>query len=232
MSPAQADRALPMPASPMPVSSEATSTARSGRWSSRSTRRSVSRESVCLVADAARRISCSRSPAACHRGGRPVFREALAFVPDYPGALAGLAGIAVEHGESRPAPPRSIGGPQAGAPVPEFAASLGDTLARLGRPADAERAWLRAERAGAALRSERRPQPPRDGRVRPQPRSKLPLGARPRAPRPRGAAQRRGRPRARLGALQERQVRGGASPCRSVRFGSARSTSMVSTTTA
>jgi tetratricopeptide (TPR) repeat protein len=72
------------------------------------------------------------------------FREALAFVPAYPAALAGLAEIATRRGELDRAAVlyRKAA---AGAPVPEFAAGLGDMLDRLGRRADAERAWLRAE---------------------------------------------------------------------------------------
>jgi tetratricopeptide (TPR) repeat protein len=72
------------------------------------------------------------------------FREALAFVPDYPAALAGLAEIASSTGNLDRAAAHYRRA-AAGAPVPEFAAALGDTLARLGRHADAERAWLRAQ---------------------------------------------------------------------------------------
>lgn len=72
------------------------------------------------------------------------FREALAFVPGYPGALSGLADIRAANGELEVA--RALYARAASAaPVPEFAASLGDTLARLGRRDEAERAWNRAE---------------------------------------------------------------------------------------
>jgi tetratricopeptide (TPR) repeat protein len=73
------------------------------------------------------------------------FREALAFVPGYPAALAGLAKIASREGglERAAALYRQAA---AGAPAPEFAASLGDTFHNLGRLAEAERAWQRAER--------------------------------------------------------------------------------------
>ncbi|HWL33325.1 MAG TPA: hypothetical protein VNP89_06945 [Gaiellaceae bacterium] len=72
------------------------------------------------------------------------FREALAFVPAYPAALAGLAEIASREGDLDRAAAlyrRAAGG----APVPEFAAALGDTLDQLGRHAEAERAWLQAD---------------------------------------------------------------------------------------
>ena len=72
------------------------------------------------------------------------FREALAFVPAYPGALAGLGDVEVANGRPARAIPlyrRAA----AAAPVPEYAASLGDLLDGLGRHAEAERAWERAE---------------------------------------------------------------------------------------
>jgi tetratricopeptide (TPR) repeat protein len=72
------------------------------------------------------------------------FREALAFVPGYPGALSGLARIRAANGDLEGA--RALYARAASAaPVPEFAASLGDVLARLGRPAEAERAWKRVD---------------------------------------------------------------------------------------
>lgn len=71
------------------------------------------------------------------------FQEALAFVPGYPGALGGLAAIRVRLGDLEGA--RALYALAASAaPVPEFASHLGDTLARLGRHAEAERAWKRA----------------------------------------------------------------------------------------
>jgi tetratricopeptide (TPR) repeat protein len=72
------------------------------------------------------------------------YREALAFVPGYPAALAGLAEIEARHGDLA----RALAlyrRAAAAAPVPEFAASVGDTLAQLGRPAEAALAWKRAE---------------------------------------------------------------------------------------
>ena len=72
------------------------------------------------------------------------FREALAFVPGYPGALSGLAEIRLAAGDLEGAR-RLYSRAADAAPVPEFAASLGDVLDRLGRRAEAERAWERAE---------------------------------------------------------------------------------------
>ena len=72
------------------------------------------------------------------------FREALAFVPGYAGALSGLADIRTANGDLRGA--RALYARAAAtAPVPEFAASLGDTLERLGRHGEAVRAWQRAD---------------------------------------------------------------------------------------
>ncbi len=72
------------------------------------------------------------------------FREALSYVPGYPGALSGLAEIRAATGDLEGA--RALYARAASAaPVPEFAESLGDTLAQLGRNAAAERAWERAE---------------------------------------------------------------------------------------
>ncbi len=72
------------------------------------------------------------------------FREALAFVPGYAGALSGLADIRAANGDLEGA--RALYARAASAaPVPEFAASLGDILAQLGRRAEAERAWSRAD---------------------------------------------------------------------------------------
>ena len=72
------------------------------------------------------------------------FREALAFVPGYAGALSGLADIRSANGDLEGA--RALyARAAAAAPVPEFAASLGDVLAQLGREAGAERAWKRAD---------------------------------------------------------------------------------------
>jgi tetratricopeptide (TPR) repeat protein len=72
------------------------------------------------------------------------FREALAFVPGYAGALSGLAELRLASGDLEGA--RAFyARASADAPVPEFAASLGDVLDRLGRRAGAERAWRRAD---------------------------------------------------------------------------------------
>jgi tetratricopeptide (TPR) repeat protein len=73
------------------------------------------------------------------------FREALAFMPGYPAALFGLAEIRSSRGDLRGAA-ALYRRAAAGAPVPEFAVSLGDTLAQLGRQQEAERAWQRAEK--------------------------------------------------------------------------------------
>lgn len=71
------------------------------------------------------------------------FREALAFRPGYPGALAGLADIRTAAGDLEGA--RALyARAAAAAPVPELAASLGDVLRRLGRHGEARRAWRRA----------------------------------------------------------------------------------------
>jgi tetratricopeptide (TPR) repeat protein len=72
------------------------------------------------------------------------YREALAFVPDYAGALAGLAEIEARAGRLDRAA-RLYRRAATASPVPEFAAALGDTLDRLGRRAEAERAWTQAE---------------------------------------------------------------------------------------
>jgi len=72
------------------------------------------------------------------------FREALAFVPGYAGALSGLADIRAANGDLEGA--RALYARAAStAPVPEFQAGLGDVLNRLGRRAQAERAWKRAD---------------------------------------------------------------------------------------
>jgi tetratricopeptide (TPR) repeat protein len=72
------------------------------------------------------------------------YREALAFVPGYAGALGGLAEIEARDGRLEKAA-RLYRRAAAAAPVPEFAASLGDMLDRLGRRTEAEQAWRRAE---------------------------------------------------------------------------------------
>jgi tetratricopeptide (TPR) repeat protein len=86
------------------------------------------------------RLLAERKPAAAQLR----FREALSFVPGYPAALSGLAEIRAASGDFDGA--RALYARAAtAAPVPDFAASLGDTLALLGRDAAAERAWERAE---------------------------------------------------------------------------------------
>jgi tetratricopeptide (TPR) repeat protein len=72
------------------------------------------------------------------------FREALAFMPGYPGALSGLAELRLAASDLEGAR-RLYARAAAASPVPEFAASLGDVLDRLGRRAEAERSWHRAE---------------------------------------------------------------------------------------
>ena len=87
------------------------------------------RGAVGLVANAA------RQPAAEHAAAGEAevrFREALAFVPGYPGALSGLAELRTAAGDLEGAA-ALYRRAAAAAPVPEFAASLGDTLAALGR---------------------------------------------------------------------------------------------------
>ena len=89
---------------------------------------------------AGKRLLADRNPAAAQLR----FREALSFVPGYPAALGGLADIRASRGNLEGA--RALyARAAAAAPVPEFAESLGDTLALLGRHAAAERAWERAE---------------------------------------------------------------------------------------
>ena len=89
---------------------------------------------------AGNQLLTEQKPAAAKRR----FREALAFVPGYPGALSGLAEIRAANGDLEGA--RTLYARAASAaPVPEFAESLGDTLAQLGRHAAAQRAWKRAE---------------------------------------------------------------------------------------
>lgn len=80
------------------------------------------------------------------------FQEALAFVPGYAGALSGLADVRAARGDLEGA--RGLyARAAASAPVPDFPTSLGDVLQRLGRHAEAERAWsdaVRLERLFAA----------------------------------------------------------------------------------
>lgn len=73
------------------------------------------------------------------------FLEALAFVPGYPRALSGLAHVRAARGDLEGA--RALyARAAAAAPVPDFSVSLGDVLHRLGRDAEAERAWSDAAR--------------------------------------------------------------------------------------
>lgn len=72
------------------------------------------------------------------------YREALAFVPGYAPALAGLGDVALARRDVEAALPlyrRAADGSAA----PEYAATFGDLLDRLGRPRAAARAWNRAE---------------------------------------------------------------------------------------
>ena len=71
------------------------------------------------------------------------FREALAFFPDYPAAVAGLGEVALAR--SNPEAALRHFRRAATAAVPEYPAAVGDVLARLGRTEEAERAWKRAE---------------------------------------------------------------------------------------
>ena len=72
------------------------------------------------------------------------FRRALARVPGYAPAFAGLARIATYR--DRPAAAvRLYSEALTATPLPEYAASLGDVLAVLGRRADAEAAWARSD---------------------------------------------------------------------------------------
>ncbi|MDQ3066583.1 MAG: tetratricopeptide repeat protein [Actinomycetota bacterium] len=72
------------------------------------------------------------------------YREALEFVPEYAGALAGLGDIALARGDLAKALPLYRRAAKSMA-VPDYAATLGDLLGRLGRRPEAERAWKRAE---------------------------------------------------------------------------------------
>ncbi len=72
------------------------------------------------------------------------YREALAFVPGYAPALAGLGHLAVARGNHEAAL-KLYGRAAAGSSAPEYAATYGDLLNRLGRPAAAADAWARAE---------------------------------------------------------------------------------------
>jgi tetratricopeptide (TPR) repeat protein len=72
------------------------------------------------------------------------YREALAFMPGYPAALSGLAELRARKGEL-PSALALYRRAAASAPVPEYAAAVGDTLAQLGRTRQAEAAWRRAE---------------------------------------------------------------------------------------
>ena len=72
------------------------------------------------------------------------FREALAFVPGYPAAVSGLAELRIAKSDFEGAA-KLYRRAAAAAPVPELSASLGDTLAKLGRTKAAERAWRTAD---------------------------------------------------------------------------------------
>ncbi len=71
------------------------------------------------------------------------YREALAFVPGYAPALAGLGDLAASKGDSGKALSlyRRAAGSSSAA---EYSATYGDLLDALGRRADAEKAWARA----------------------------------------------------------------------------------------
>jgi tetratricopeptide (TPR) repeat protein len=71
------------------------------------------------------------------------YREALAFVPGYAPALAGLGDLALARrdGEAALSLYRRA---SEGSAAPEYAATYGDLLEAVGRRADASRAWARA----------------------------------------------------------------------------------------
>jgi tetratricopeptide (TPR) repeat protein len=71
------------------------------------------------------------------------YREALAFVPGYAPALAGLGDLADSKGESREALSLYRRAAE-GSSAPEYAATYGDLLDAVGRRVDAEEAWARA----------------------------------------------------------------------------------------
>ena len=72
------------------------------------------------------------------------YREALAFVPGYAPALAGLGDLAASKGERGTALSLYRRAAE-GSSAPEYAATYGDLLAALGRRAEAAKAWARAE---------------------------------------------------------------------------------------
>jgi tetratricopeptide (TPR) repeat protein len=70
------------------------------------------------------------------------YREALVFVPGYAPALAGLGDLALANGDVTAA---LILYRRAAAASPEYTTTLGDLLDHVGRPADAAKAWARAQ---------------------------------------------------------------------------------------
>ena len=79
------------------------------------------------------------------RAATRLYRRALARVPRYAPAFAGLARAATYRGRPVEAA-RLYRQALEAAPVPEYAAGLGDALASLGRADKAERAWADADR--------------------------------------------------------------------------------------
>ena len=73
-----------------------------------------------------------------------LYRSALGLIPDYAPALGGLARAATYRGQPDEAAELYRAALEA-APVPEFAAGLGDALAEAGQVEEAERAWGRAD---------------------------------------------------------------------------------------
>ena len=71
------------------------------------------------------------------------YREALAFVPGYEPALAGLGDLALARRDREQA--LRLYRQAADSSAPEYAATYGDLLASAGRPAEAATAWARAE---------------------------------------------------------------------------------------
>ena len=79
-------------------------------------------------------------------GGERLYREALAIRPEYAPALEGLADQALRRGDSAGAI-ELLRRADAASADPGPSAALGDALAHVGRHAEAERAWARAEEA-------------------------------------------------------------------------------------
>ena len=158
------------------------------------------------------------------------FREALSYVPGYPGALSGLAEIRAANGDLEGA--RALYARAASAaPVPEFAESLGDTspssvaTLRQSAPGSAPRSWSGCSPRTAAATCSRRPSSTSTTTA-----TSVPLSTE------RVAAVRSARASRAITCSPGRSTRTTGVPkrgrCRSARSGSGRSTSTGSTTTA